>query len=300
MSDYSTSEYRETANVSHPSTMMCFGRRYLASVPYPFPVDEREEQRQNFQNKLLRELMGSSLLSPVVSPSSILDIGYGSGSWAQDVAGKYPEAHVAGVDIIPPRETVDGSALRENTEFIQADIFDEKLPFADESFDVVHIRSMAAVAPQHLWQDLIRETARITKIGGWVEIVEEGKPQNTTPSYAIFDEWQQKLFAARGIQPFPGAAIGSSFPESQFAFQKRYKSNASARIDVSSESDPIAALTATYFMGTLESLGPIIASCDFASEREVRRVIESIRSELLSATIPPSILHYFTAAQRVA
>lgn len=43
--------------------------------------------------------------APIQDPKRILDIGTGTGEWAIDVADKYPDASVHGVDLFPSPNT---------------------------------------------------------------------------------------------------------------------------------------------------------------------------------------------------
>jgi len=44
---------------------------------------------------------GELLYAPVKDPRTIIDLGTGTGVWAIDIADKYPDAQVIGVDLSP-------------------------------------------------------------------------------------------------------------------------------------------------------------------------------------------------------
>jgi hypothetical protein len=46
------------------------------------------------------------------------------------------------------------------------------LPFADDRFDFVHQRFLVSGLPLASWSDVVRDLARVTRPGGWVELVE--------------------------------------------------------------------------------------------------------------------------------
>jgi ubiquinone/menaquinone biosynthesis C-methylase UbiE len=50
---------------------------------------------------LLRLLNGELHTAPLKNPQRILDVGTGTGIWAIDVADRYPEAEVLGIDLSP-------------------------------------------------------------------------------------------------------------------------------------------------------------------------------------------------------
>lgn len=66
----------------------------------------------------------------------ILDIGTGTGSWAQDVADKYPSAVVHGVDLYPPPETwVPPNCVFSVEDALKPWVFQHK-------FNLIHLRWM--------------------------------------------------------------------------------------------------------------------------------------------------------------
>jgi len=78
------------------------GRRHLAAMPYPLPKDTSEINRLDFQHYLLRTGFRGNFAAPLADPTSILDVGCGSGRWAMELAAYFPIAQVVGVDLVPP------------------------------------------------------------------------------------------------------------------------------------------------------------------------------------------------------
>jgi SAM-dependent methyltransferase len=100
----------------------------------------------------------------------VLDVGCGTGLWCYIVGRRFPEARVVGVDI-------DASLLNvgapQNFEFLNANIL-PGLAFEDRTFDYVHQRLMVAAIPLPIsrFKDAVMELIRVTKPGGWVELLE--------------------------------------------------------------------------------------------------------------------------------
>src|SRR3981081_3411275 len=75
-------------------------RRYLENSEYLLPKDEEEDLRLNFQHHVLYHAIGNHYIAPVPKNlQTILDVGTGTGIWAQEMALLFPSALVVGVDI---------------------------------------------------------------------------------------------------------------------------------------------------------------------------------------------------------
>ncbi len=130
-----------------------------------------------FQHRLfyreLGELFPSTL--PLDSISHVLDLSCGPGTWLLEVVGAYPHIHGVGVDqkvelIQNSREDarlidVDSAAFRVIESYAQ-------LPFANDSFDFVHVqRSSAAITPK-LWPLVLQELMRVLRPGGGIHFLD--------------------------------------------------------------------------------------------------------------------------------
>src|SRR5690348_2751118 len=79
------------------------GRRHLADAPYVLPSDEQEISRLDFQHYMLRYALRANYAAPVERPTSILDVGSGTGRWAMEMAQLFPQANVIGTDLVEPK-----------------------------------------------------------------------------------------------------------------------------------------------------------------------------------------------------
>jgi SAM-dependent methyltransferase len=143
-------------------------RRYLEDQPYLLPKDLKEINRLDFQHYVLRALLKGNYVAPIEHPRQILDVGCGTGQWAYEMAREYPQALVVGLDLEEAKNPVSAP---DNYRFVQGDVL-KGLPFADNTFDFVHQRFLITAIPLTAWSEVVKELARVTAPGGWVELVE--------------------------------------------------------------------------------------------------------------------------------
>ncbi|WP_376797125.1 class I SAM-dependent methyltransferase [Thermogemmatispora sp.] len=145
-------------------------RHYLDDVPYLLPKDPLEDQRLNYQHHALYRTLSNHYLAPL-SPErlcTILDVGTGTGIRALEMQALFPHAIVVGVDVslaslpqpVPP-----------TCVFVRANVL-EGLPFPDSQFCYTHQRLLVAAIPAQAWPGVVRELVRVTRPGGWIELLE--------------------------------------------------------------------------------------------------------------------------------
>ncbi|KAI0764647.1 S-adenosyl-L-methionine-dependent methyltransferase [Fomes fomentarius] len=134
------------------------------------------------------------------SPTSILEIGSGSGAWAIDAATRYPLARVVAIDLSP----LPDRPLPPNLEFQRVNI-SEGYPFEDESFDVVHARLV--MLHVNNGAEALRRAIKLVKPGGYI-IVEDPNDYNMAdnggplpPGLQAFHTGWFKIFLSRGADP---------------------------------------------------------------------------------------------------
>jgi SAM-dependent methyltransferase len=126
-------------------------------------------------------------------PRSVLDLGTGTGSVAQLVAERFPEAEVTGVDVSPKMIDV----ARAKGTRVRFDIADaERLPYGDGAFDLVTLGNMIP---------FFDELARVTAPRGHVLFAFSGGDQ--TPIYVPSGRLRAEL-GGRGFADFADFSAG--------------------------------------------------------------------------------------------
>ena len=107
------------------------------------------------------------ILAPIRRPVDILDIGCGAGTWVTEVADCLPSCQVYGVDISPVMPVF----VSDNCNFYIENAL-AGFSFHDEKFDLVQSRCIGAGIPDRYWPRYVHEIYRVTKPGGWIQLIE--------------------------------------------------------------------------------------------------------------------------------
>lgn len=134
--------------------------------PYLLPRHPSEIDRLDLQHYAIGTAIGVNYLAPLDSPRRILDVGSGTGQWGFEMCAHFPDAEVVGLDLDHGKPNAPA-----NYRFVRGDLRDG-LPFGDDQFDFVHQRLMFVAIPAAGWPSLVAELVRVTRSGGWVELVE--------------------------------------------------------------------------------------------------------------------------------
>jgi hypothetical protein len=208
----------------------------------------------------------------------MLDVGSGTGRWAIEMARLFPNTNVIGTDIAPPNPELaqpDESARPDNYAFIQGNIL-EGLPFADGAFDFTHMRLLLFAIPESRWPDVTRELLRVTRPGGWIEMVETGPQQYGGPAMDQLVEWITQASVRRGINPLLGPRIGEFLRASG-------ASNVTTRdiaLPVGAYGGRVGRLAETDVMGVLTGVKGLVASQGIASPEDYDRAALAARTDL--------------------
>ncbi|HEY4385440.1 MAG TPA: class I SAM-dependent methyltransferase, partial [Ktedonobacteraceae bacterium] len=74
------------------------------------------------------------------------------------------------------------------------------LPFPDRQFDYVHQRLLVAALPATHWPTVIHELVRVTRPGGWIELLEIGVTiQHAGPETTYLLNWMGERSRERGF-----------------------------------------------------------------------------------------------------
>lgn len=179
-------------------------RRYREDVPYLLPKDLGEGDRLNFQHYALRQALQGNFVVPLEKKhvEHILDVGSGTGIWGQEMARQFPRAQVVGLDLEPP-QTVSLAATATppppNYRFQQGDVL-KGLPFQVPTFDFTHQRLLVFAIPAQQWPSVMSELVRVTRSGGWIELLELEGFYSMGPFMTQADSWLQQSLKRRGIE----------------------------------------------------------------------------------------------------
>ncbi|KAI4865198.1 S-adenosyl-L-methionine-dependent methyltransferase [Hypoxylon rubiginosum] len=145
-----------------------FGHRYHISGKIFLAFDEPERQRCEVQHKLYRHSLDGALTSTrlPLDVARILDLGTGTGVWPIEMAARYPQAHITGVDVYPIQRR---KGVPPNVKF-EIDDVENPWNMPDNSLDFVHARSIAGGVRD--WPALLRQTYSKLKPGGLFEMTE--------------------------------------------------------------------------------------------------------------------------------
>ncbi|HKD74175.1 MAG TPA: class I SAM-dependent methyltransferase, partial [Ktedonobacterales bacterium] len=192
-----------------PRFFLIRGRRVLADDPYVLPKDMSEVNRLDFQHFMLRYTLRGNYVAPLQPRliRNIIDVGTGTGRWAREMATQFPMARVVGVDrVAPAGDSMRG--LPPNYSFAEGNVL-TGLPFPDGSFDFVHMRLLYSAIPAQQWPVVLRDLVRITRPGGWVELVEAASIENRTPVAEQLNTWVIDACSRRGLDMAIAPRLGS-------------------------------------------------------------------------------------------
>jgi SAM-dependent methyltransferase len=133
---------------------------------YLFPRHPGEIDRLDIQHHALKGTLQANHLAPVDRPDRVLDVGCGTGQWGFEMCQPLGPALVVGLDLVPSKP-----AQPPQYRYVRGNVM-HGLPFADGQFDFVHQRLLVSGLPLASWPGVVGDLARVTRPGGWVELVE--------------------------------------------------------------------------------------------------------------------------------
>ncbi|HET9110036.1 MAG TPA: class I SAM-dependent methyltransferase [Ktedonobacterales bacterium] len=259
------------------------GRTYVAGVPYILPKDLDETNRLDFQHYMLRSFMRGNYLAPLNAPRDVLDVGCGTGRWAIEMAAEFRSANVIGVDVAPPAVGEGGPLTADNYTFVRGNVL-ERLPFADNSFDFTHQRYLILAIPTQRWPQVIAELLRVTRPGGWVELIET-EPPSGAPALDQLAEWGRRLMSRRGIDFSMAGQVGALLE----AGGAREVTARPLTIPVGKPGGRIGAMMVADYLSALGAVRGPLAAVGIASEEAFDEAMSRARQEMDQRAFPQAV-----------
>ncbi len=266
-------------------TDMVAGRKRVVGLPYALPADDEEINRLDFQHYMLRYAFQGLYAAPISQPNSILDVGTGTGRWAMEIAMAFPSANVIGVDVKPPALDERASAnpnadvRPQNYTFVPGNLL-EGLPFADRTFDYVHQRLLFTAIPHDRWPAVLRELIRVTRPGGWIELVDSIGLANGGPNVEQLMVWIRQLSSRRGVDLMDGGRIGDYMRATPLLQQS------ARRIDLptGAHGGRLGRMVATDFVSVCRGFGGVAVAQGITTQSAWDTTLERMQTDLNQPT----------------
>jgi hypothetical protein len=152
----------------------------------------------------------------------------------------------------------------------------ERLPFTGMSFDFVHQRLLVGAIPAMRWPEVIVEQVRVTRPGGWVELVEAAPPPDGGPALRALCEWLVAACDKRGLDAVVGPKIGGMLQAAGLQ-EVRHQEVA---LPIGRYGGRLGALTETNLISFLGSLRGLILSYGLTDDQGFDAALTAARQEV--------------------
>ena len=197
---------RTSCPTSMESLRMVSGN--LANISLSAPEHERLDIQAMALNKLVQ---GEPFRAPVQGPKKILDIGCGTGILTVQLAKKFPDAQVIGLDISPVPDIHDHPS---NVEYIQGDFLEladgQDARLVPGTFDYVFSRLLHFGVKD--WPRYVSSVLKVLAPGGWAEIQENAPGVPRKPNGEVNHELQQLKSFRVVLEDFSAVGLDLAVP----------------------------------------------------------------------------------------
>ncbi len=161
-----------------------------------YPCDEPEKDRLDIFHKFFlvarKEVLHRASIIPNPMPTRILDLGTGTGIWAIDIADKYPDASVVGIDLA----NIQPERIPSNLRFRIPQDFESPWALGEGSFDLIHLRTGCGSVSS--WPEIYQRVYDHLKpvYGSFEQVELDMEPRcddGTLPSDSILVRWWRYL-----------------------------------------------------------------------------------------------------------
>lgn len=266
------------------------GKRMLVNTPYIVPKNEAEGDRLNLQHHLVKLIARGNYRAPIRQPRAVLDVACGTGIWGREMALEFPRARVVGFDFdtTPLERALEvlgpGGQFPQNARFLTADAL-KPFPFEAGEFDFTHARFIAGFVPADHWTAVVAEMLRVTRQGGYVELVEPvSNPQSPSAAFTTIMDAVAQLGMSRNLEQRPGDKLLEYLQQAgaQRVQQRRFV------IGSGRDAQRQQRLFATDMLAFARQMGPILVRIGLFSEERYTVLLKEAESEVprMGITLP--------------
>ncbi|KAL1920834.1 uncharacterized protein VTP21DRAFT_11469 [Calcarisporiella thermophila] len=184
----------------------------LGGIKYIIPQDEEEFDRLRLRHYMFRNMFQSNFSAPIKEQLEkgiqVLDAGCGPGTWVVEMATEYRNSTFTGFEVSSIiSQTSTHGLLPPNCSFRQISL-SGPLPFADNTFDYIHMRILGMVLSTERWMWMLSELKRILKPGGYLEWLEHDlELKRRGPTSAFLNDQVMSCVQEFDIDPTIGRKI---------------------------------------------------------------------------------------------
>jgi SAM-dependent methyltransferase len=261
----------------------------FSSGSYILPKDQTEDDRLDLQHHFYRLILRGNYCAPLRQPRMILDVACGTGIWGREMAREFPQTQVINFDI--DRAPVDAALQRlgptgqipANFRFLEADAF-QPFPFEPGLFDFTHARLIGSFTPVARWPDVVAEMIRVTRPGGYVELVDFEIGQSPSQAVMALGEAMGRLMTARGLHPGSAPYLAGYLRQAGLEGVRERRAIVGGGPRGSREQG----LLITDILATFANLQPLVVKVGVLSDADYTALLERAREEAraLGAWLP--------------
>jgi ubiquinone/menaquinone biosynthesis C-methylase UbiE len=241
------------------------------------PEDVSELNALDVWHYAICHAFGTLACAPIAPTASVLDVACGTGRWAREMARQLPGGWVAGFDLDSQQidRALEAGAWRgddllpPNCQLTQADAL-ARFPYADATFDHVHGRFFSAFVPDARWPVVIAEMVRVTRPGGWVELLDAAHFSSPAPAHDYLIGCLRRLYEHDGLILEPGGALARYLHASGL---KRIRTR-TAKVRADGSRPGLGTSLSGDLRVGMTAAGPAYVQAGIASEGQVRLAIE--------------------------
>jgi ubiquinone/menaquinone biosynthesis C-methylase UbiE len=178
------------------------------------PADVHARNPLDLWHIAVTQALGGLALAPIREPAAVLDVACGTGLWARDMARRHPSAQVVGFDANDAQieQAIEEGTWRGddrvpgNCRLERGDALGP-WPYPDAAFDYTHARFFSPFLPVALLPDFVAEMLRVTRPGGWIELVETMQFDTHEPARAFLLRCLRAVYERNGLALEPGQRV---------------------------------------------------------------------------------------------